>query len=201
MRILIPLILTTSLACQAQDDEYTRKPKVDTTQKKSSLPTQPTAQGNKRSEYKTWWDKNKDKVKTGGNVGLAYYNGLAVSLSPLVSYAFNDYVMFGNTFNYSYFSNANTYGQSVHLYGVSPFVRITPIPLLFLHSEYENNYIKIGKSTLPARYIYNWLAGAGVNYPIGGGINANITALWVVKTNVPKFYQNPIIRGGIMFGF
>ncbi len=192
-RLVFIISLCSTQVALAQNDDYARTPKIDTTHKNKNTREQPP----------TWWQKNKEKIGTGGNVGLAYNNGFAILLSPLVSYKFNNFVTVGNTFNFSYYENISAYSLPIVMYGVSPFARVFPIPMVFVHTEYENNYIKVVRSATPVKttYIYNWLAGAGVKYPIGSNIYATLTGLWVLKTNYPKFYQNPIIRGGIIMGF
>ncbi|MBC7411895.1 MAG: hypothetical protein H7331_05510 [Bacteroidia bacterium] len=198
MYLLKPLLFFIITVCivntvVAQNDDYTRTPQLDTTQKNLNTREQPP----------TWWQKNKNKFSAGGNLGIAYSNGFSVLVSPLISYKLTNYVTLGNTFNFAYYDNISRYNLPVMMYGVSPFVRVFPLPMVFLHTEYENNYIKIVHSPTPVKttYIYSWLVGAGVKYPIGGKFYATLTGLWVAKTNYVKFYQNPIIRGGIIINF
>lgn len=194
--IIAMLVMYSSISVLAQDDEYTRQPKTNT-----PIDTVKPSNKTARQLPETWWQKNKSKISTGGNLGINYYNGWVVQLSPLIAYKFNKYIMLGNTFNFAYYENGYGIGRSVSTYGVSPFARAYILPRIFLHTEYENSYIKVLNTSTPSSYIYNWLAGGGITYPIVGNVYATLSALWVVKTNYPRFYQNPIIRGGIVVGF
>ena len=75
--IIVALVVYGSTWALAQDDEYTRQSKTNT-----SIDTVKPSNITARQLPETWWQKHKDKISTGGNLSINYYNGWVVQLSP-----------------------------------------------------------------------------------------------------------------------
>ncbi len=177
--------------CHAQDDDYIK-----------TTPNGNTINNIKKDSLiipeKKWKKFVREKVSFGGNLGLGFSNGLIVQLNPLINVKINKYIFTGLNLNYTYLGRTFNL-TSAQLFGASPFIQIRPIPIIILHGEFQNLFVKYSNNSTITKLPSNYIAGAGINYNIGGRFYANVLILWGFGNtlNVP----NPIIRTGIFYGF
>ena len=118
----------------------------------------------------------KENLFAGGNVALGLGSGnFSAGLGPYFGYSINKYVDVAVGLSYSYISQRDYYTtqklrQSV--IGPSAFVRLYPVKFLFVHAQYEYNFIKY-------KQIY------------GNGLPDVVT-----KINVPSFLIGPGFASG-----
>jgi hypothetical protein len=90
--------------------------------------------------------KRSDNIKhffVGGNLIAGFYSGGgAFGINPGIGYSFNQYVDAGLMLNavYSYQSYYDSKQHTWNL-GAAPFVRVFPIPYIFLGASFEDNYV------------------------------------------------------------
>jgi hypothetical protein len=108
----------------------------------------------------------KDSLYFGGNLGIQFTgNGSLIDLSPNVGYKFNKYLSVGLQ---GIFTNITVrdinFVYKYTFYGLGSFIRIKPLPYLFLQAEYDvlsvpDNF-SIGKATRTIADVN--LAGLGI---------------------------------------
>ena len=113
----------------------------------------------------------KDSLYFGGNLGIQFMgNGTLIDLSPNVGYKFNKYLSVGvqGIFTNLTVRNVN-FVYKYMFYGLGGFVRIKPLPFLFLQAEYDvlsvpDNF-SISKTTRTLADVN--LAGIGIRNELG----------------------------------
>lgn len=113
----------------------------------------------------------KDSLYYGGNVGLQLSSyGSLVDLSPNIGYKFNKYASVGVQAIFTNISiRSNNYIYKYMFYGGGAFVRLKPLPYLFLQAEYDvlnvpDNFSFVGnKRTIADVY----LGGIGLRNQLG----------------------------------
>lgn len=143
---------------------------------------------------------SKERLFTGGNMGIQFGNNTFIDISPLVGYRFTDDIAggVGLTYRYLSFNNGvNTFRNNI--LGGRIFARYNILERLFLYGEYEvlnsdwyqnNNRINLE----------NILAGAGYTQFIGERASFNIMGLWNFYSSPFPIYNNPVIRMGFNIG-
>lgn len=123
----------------------------------------------KKDKPKIAW---KDSLYYGGNLGLQLTgNGSLVDISPNIGYKFNKYASVGlqGIFTNITYRYNQTYTYKYMFYGAGTFVRLKPLPYLFLQAEYDvlsvpDSYsIVASKRTIADVY----LAGLGLRNQMG----------------------------------
>lgn len=139
----------------------------------------------------------KDRVFTGGNVGLQFGTFTFIDVSPLIGYRFTKKIHGGTGITYRYFSdNLNKFSTSI--YGGSVFTRYYILDNLFAHGEYE---ILNGEWLYGKRFnVTSIFAGGGYSQNLGGRVVANILILWNLNESIYSPYRNPVFRAGIGIG-
>jgi len=144
--------------------------------------------------------KFKDRLFTGGGLGLQFGTVTLVNISPILGYRFNERLSSGVGITYIYL-NYRDYDYSTSIYGGNIFTRFNIVEQIFLHSEFEilnldayvdNEFKRVNAS--------GFLVGGGYRALIGGKSFMTLMLLWdlIEDRNYP--YRNPIIRGGIAIG-
>lgn len=141
-----------------------------------------------------------DRVFTGGDLGLQFGTVTLVNLSPLVGYMLTDELAIGTGITYQYYSNRN-YNFSTSIYGGSLFTRYYFDDNLFGHGEYEMLNVEAFDGLHERVNVTSFLVGAGYNQPLGERSAITLLVLWNFTPSYYWPYSNPVIRGGINFGF
>src|SRR3954454_1450497 len=103
------------------------------------------------SDYGEWKGGFKqENIFFGGSLNLGFGSGqLTIGGSPEVGYSFNQWLDAGLVLNIIYTSLAsNTFSNPTDEklrrlnYGGGPFVRLYPLPLLFVQGQFEQNWTK-----------------------------------------------------------
>ena len=86
----------------------------------------------------------KDQLFVGTGINLGFFNGFILGLNPEVGYSLNRFIDMGVATNVNYITQNNpsyptSYRQLV--VGGGPFVRIWPVNMIFLGSQFEYNSI------------------------------------------------------------
>jgi hypothetical protein len=86
----------------------------------------------------------KDQLFIGTGINLGFFNGFILGLNPEVGYSLNRFIDMGVATNVNYITQNNpsyptSYRQLV--VGGGPFVRIWPVNMIFLGSQFEYNSI------------------------------------------------------------
>jgi len=142
----------------------------------------------------------KDKLVLGGNVGANFGTRTFVQFSPVIGYRIKPKLISGIGLNYNYFSDPFQKGS---IYGPSVFTRYQVMQGLFLHTEFQQSFAKFElKGSEQSRQVDfpMFLLGGGYYTTLGGSSRIGITVLFDVIEDRNSFYQNPIIRGGVLFG-
>jgi long-subunit fatty acid transport protein len=149
----------------------------------------------------------KDRIFTGGNVGLQLGTVTMVDISPLIGYKLTEKLTTGVGFTYQYYNDSYFAPPfTLNIWGGRIFVRYNILERLFAHVEYEFLTFKTDmfnmSSNEPAQQINlnNILIGGGYRERIGEDIYANVTVLWNINESAYSLYRNPIIRLGFVFG-
>ncbi len=88
------------------------------------------------------WKSNHLFIGSGLNLGFS--NGFIIGLNPEIGYSLNRFLDAGIATNLTYITQrsqvSNTSGRYLAI-GAGPFLRIWPVPMIFLGSQYEYNAI------------------------------------------------------------
>jgi hypothetical protein len=91
----------------------------------------------------------KDHLFTGGGITLSFSNyGTVLGASPVFGYSINKWLDAGLVFNYIYASQRHfayySYDDKLKQTTIGPgaFLRIYPVNFIFLHAQWEKNFIK-----------------------------------------------------------
>lgn len=106
------------------------------------------AQDEKEEEKKGGWKSDHLFIGTGLNLGFS--NGFIIGLNPEVGYSINKVIDAGIATNLTYITQRSYYANSSVRYlaiGGGPFVRIWPVRMLFIGSQYEYNSITLTEKT------------------------------------------------------
>lgn len=145
----------------------------------------------------------KDRIFTGGNMGLQIGNPTMIDISPMVGLKITKHASIGVGGTYLYYKYTDiTYFSTVYIsniYGGRVFAQHTIWKNIFAHAEYEVLNGDWGYGV--GRYnISSVLVGGGFRQSLFGNTYANLTILVNLNNTYDSPYTNPIIRGGIMVG-
>ena len=85
----------------------------------------------------------KDKLFTGGSLGLSFYpGGIAFGLSPYIGYSATTWLDAAISLNYFYTGQKDGYGNKYKQSNIGPgaFIKIYPLNFLFVQAQYEHNF-------------------------------------------------------------
>ena len=145
------------------------------------------------------------QLRVGGGVGFGVGTGyVSVAIAPQVSYIFKRIVEPGVSMRYQYSKDRVAIPEVVwHTYGGSLFVRLFPIPQLFVLVEGEiiNTGFKTGGISSGRRNYGNLLLGGGYMIGVGKGAFMGLSLKFAVLRN--PFYPTafPIISFGAGYAF
>jgi hypothetical protein len=161
-----------------------------------TIPLSNYAQADERAVPGTW----RDKIGIGGNLGLNFGNITYVEVSPIAGYRINQFLMAGIGFSYRYY-NDRYYNYSLNMLGGSVWARAYILPMVFAYAEHEELYAEFYPFTHPGEksFLGTNFVGGGYNQGLGN-VSTYIMVLFALNQDYTTFYQNPVIRVGIMFG-
>lgn len=160
----------------------------------------------------------KDKCFTGGNLNVSFFNSTTMlGVSPHFGYSLTNWIDIAAVANFNYVSQRNyaEVGDKVRQTTIGPgvFLRVFPVPFIFLQGQYEYNSIRL--KYIPANNSYyqpsktkygvsSFLIGGGYTQGRYKGQNSYyfVSILFDVMKNTNSPYvdgsQNmiPIIRAG-----
>ncbi len=160
----------------------------------------------------------KENLFTGGGISLGFgSNSFQAGASPFLGYSVASWVDVALSTNYNYVSYRNVFSQGDRLrkstLGVGAFTRIYPINFIFLHGQFERNFITeklipvgAGSSLKNKVEANSLLVGAGYasgRYPNSGQPFFYLSILFDILDNDYSPYNDvggkiiPIIRGGL----
>ncbi len=147
----------------------------------------------------------RERLFTGGSLGLQFGSVTYVDVSPILGYRFTDKLSAGVGATYIYVKDKRyipTYTSSS--YGGRLFGQYRIIESVMAYSEFEilntDVYDDITYRVFRTN-IYSLLLGGGYVQSMGGNSNISIMALWNVIEDRYSIYTNPIIRVGFNVGF
>ncbi len=147
----------------------------------------------------------RDKIFTGGNIGLSFGTLTYIDISPLLGYKITPKFSAGLGVTYIYYKdNIVPNNNSSSIYGGRTFARYLVLENVFAYSEYEvlNREIYDDVRRKERRVnVGSFFVGAGYQQRIGGNSFMNLMVLWNLNENPYSLYRNPIIRGGVNIGF
>lgn len=151
-------------------------------------------------------DKNSDwreRVFTGGNLGLQLGSNTYVNVSPVVGYRITNELSGGLGVSYVYrrFS-VGSVSTSRTDYGGSAFARYNLFQGFFAMTQYE--YLSFELSETVRQGFSSVLAGGGISEPLGNNAALSFTVLYNLsyRTGEPSPYNSPwVIGGGVTLGF
>jgi hypothetical protein len=87
----------------------------------------------------------KQNLFTGGSITMSFYSGGTIlGANPIFGYKLANWLDAGVALNYTYQGSKDNYVFDdkirQHVFGPGVFTRIYPIPMLFLHAQYEHNF-------------------------------------------------------------
>jgi hypothetical protein len=90
----------------------------------------------------------KENLFTGGSITLSFFNGQTIlGGNPIFGYKIADWVDGGLVFNYIYSGSRDYqyYNDKIrqNIYGGGAFVRLYPVPFLFVQGQLEHNWSKV----------------------------------------------------------
>lgn len=199
---IVPILLFSTICLFSQEDDF------------FSINNEKKIKDEKEEKFNKWM--------FGGNIGLAFgsYSGF-FDISPLVGYKFNDFIIGGGGFSYSY-QRYGQYDLSLHNFGPKAFVNLRPFAKLeesgileFLnglsfHSEYElmktnelvdgviNQYYH-DKDKGDNILINNVLVGGGLFHPFQKRGGTMLLLLWDITQHEFSPYINPLVRVYVFF--
>jgi hypothetical protein len=141
----------------------------------------------------------KDRLFTGGNMGLQIGNPTMIDISPLIGLKITKHarVGIGATYLYYKYTDYNAVYIS-NIYGGRVFAQHTIWKNIFAHAEYE---VLNGEWVSTARYnISSVLVGAGFRQLLFANSYLNLMLLWNLTNTYDSPYTNPVIRAGVTIG-
>jgi hypothetical protein len=135
------------------------------------LVTNVNAQKEKETDEKKPFFKL-ENLFTGGSIGAIFGQGsFSLGLGPYFGYSINKYVDVAAALNYNYISirDPNSiYKIRQSIIGPSGFVRLYPVKFLFVHGQYEYNFIT--EKEIPGGGFPNFIEKYNVqSFLVGGG--------------------------------
>ncbi|MCC6601085.1 MAG: hypothetical protein IT223_10485 [Crocinitomicaceae bacterium] len=178
--ILFCFISITAMVAQKTDEDY--------------IPDKQNAQPKTKPRFR-------DRLVLGGNLGGSFGTYTFLQIAPQVGYAVTDKWINGVGVNYMYYSAPGYIGETI--YGGSLWTRYTIVGGLFTTATYEvlNRKVYDIPIGLHRRNVNVLLVGVGYYSGGNNGLGIGIQILYDLIGDPWSPYQNPLIRGGLLFGF
>lgn len=149
----------------------------------------------------------RDRLFTGGDLGLQFGDITLIDIRPLIGYKITDSWAVGITATYIYYKDSY-YDYKTNIYGGSIFTRyyVEIIDNVFLHGEYEVLNYDAPYLDMSGHIYYkritanNVLIGGGYSFPLGENSSVDLLLLYNLNENEQSLYSNPIIRVGLNLG-
>ena len=155
----------------------------------------------------------KERIFFGGSFGLQFGTFTDIQASPVVGLWVLPRLGVAVGPNFRYYKDpldrtviygGRTYIQYLFLRDIGSIIPINIHLGLFLHGEYEVLSLESSFFKYPPyeteRFLSNtFLAGGGINQPIGRRASVNIMFLWALNDEGYGLYSNPEIRVGFIF--
>ena len=146
---------------------------------------------------------SKDKIYTGGGIGLSFGTVTFINLTPIIGYKITPKYSVGAGLTYMYIGD-NRFASpfSLNVYGGNVFTRYLITNFLFVHAEYEllnGNWDEYYTSN--RFWLENVWVGGGLRQHAGNS-SVNIMALWNLNPTIYSnaYFGNPQIRIGFGIG-
>ena len=146
----------------------------------------------------------KNKLYTGGGVGLQIGDVTLIEVSPILGYNITKNLSIGIGASYQ-FMKIREYNISSNTYGGSVFGRYTIWRNIFAHAEYEllnfenielyNNVIHKQRMNVSSLFV-----GGGYRQMIGENSAMVLLVLWNLNETPYTPYTNPVLRVGVEIG-
>ncbi len=149
----------------------------------------------------------RERIFTGGNLGLQFGSVTYVDVSPKVGYKITDRAAAGIGATYIYISDKRVkgYEYNTDIYGGRVFSQYQVLENVMAYSEFEVLNAEVQNEFYPfdlsRKNISSFLVGGGYVQAIGQRSNAVILVLWNLLESRYSIYQNPVIRIGFNIGF
>lgn len=142
----------------------------------------------------------KDKLFTGGDLGLQFGNVTIVNISPILGYWITqDQFAAGVGTTYQYY-NYPAYNFSTSIYGGNVFSRYYFGEYIFAHGEYELLNVEAFDGFHERVFVPGLLAGGGYRQELGERSTLVFLILYNFSESYYTPYRNPVIRAGINIG-
>lgn len=148
----------------------------------------------------------KDRLFTGGNIGLQFGTITYIDVSPKLGYKITEQFAAGIGATYIYLKDKSypNFSYQTDIYGGRVFSQYQLLENVLAYSEFEVLNAEVYNdftATLKREYISSLLAGGGYSQSFGGNSSAVILVLFNLLESRYSFYQNPVIRIGFNIGF
>ena len=158
-----------------------------------------TQNGYEIDERSDW----KERIFTGGNLGLQFGNNTYINVSPVVGYRITNELSGGVGVSYVYrrFSSGS-FSASFTDYGGNIFARYNLFKGFFAMTQYEYLNFELNEGTRQG--FTSVLAGGGISEPMGNNAALSFTVLYNLsyREGEPSPYNSPwVIGGGVTLGF
>lgn len=86
-----------------------------------------------------------ERLFTGGNLNLGYFNGFSIGATPQLGYSVTNWLDAGLVFGFTYSSQSDQFNTRYRqtIFGPGAFTRIFPIDFIFLNAQYEHNLLRV----------------------------------------------------------
>lgn len=154
---------------------------------------------------------DKNKLYTGGNLGVQFGTYTVIDISPIIGYYLTEKFAAGLGIIYQYYGYRDKYYPSLNfntnIYGTKFFLRYNIFQSIFAHAEYEALSLETEyfdpynyRHNTPRFIVHSMLIGGGYRQPIGEYSSINLMLLYNINETIDSPYKNPIIRMGFDIG-
>lgn len=150
----------------------------------------------------------KDRIYTGGGLGLQFGTITNIQVSPILGYRINNNLSAGIGVTYIYYKiKYDNYPDfETNIYGGRLFVRRNLNQQFFLYGEYENlnlEYFDTSDGSVYREWVPGLFLGGGYFVPLGRHAGISAMALYnVIHDDLRSPYNSPLVlRVGISTGF
>lgn len=153
---------------------------------------------------------NKNRFFVGGNFSAQFGDITLLDISPLLGYNVTEKLSTGIGATYLYYSFRDKYNTnsnfSTSIYGGRIFSKYIIYRNIFSYIEYELLCLETNAFD-PYRYkhktdrffLNSFFVGGGLRQFVGNNACMNLLVLWNINDSMDSFYNNPVIRVGIIW--
>ncbi|NQX91428.1 MAG: hypothetical protein HRT74_04705 [Flavobacteriales bacterium] len=147
----------------------------------------------------------RERLVFSGDVALQFGTFTFIGASPSVGYRVNNWLTAGVGAHYYY---SEGFGLNNRIWGGQAFARARIFDGAFLMTEFHQTntwkLLNTPSSTEEPQFGYGWVplwyVGGGYFYNAGGGLRIGGSILFDVIDDPNSPWQNPLIRGGVIWG-